>query len=871
MFHQIKIGLAILTVLLGLWACSSQTSIQGTDEAAPRPPTGAVVPDRSAPESQGSNRYSVQSAPIEAKQAPQIFPGTGVFIRSHAPTKPTVAATGGDTISLNFVDTEVADVVATILGDILSLNYLIDSSVTGSVTIQTNRPLPRNHLLSTLETILSLVGAAMVESDGLYKIVPLSAARRAGVPVRTHARASAPGRGFNVQIVPLHYVPAREMERILEPLMEKENFLLVDEVRNLLVLSGAENELRGIIEIINIFDVDWMSGMSFGLFPLRFASVTMVAEELAKIFGQDRQKGLSELIRLETIDRLNALLVVTQQPAYLKQVQVWIDRLDRSSDGTERRIYVYYLENARAESLGSALSEIFSGGEETNSRDLRLAPGLQGVDIGPSRGRSPKTTPIGEPAVASIPEPGRQAALPAVPPEEGIVLEESGQIRIIPDLDHNALIILATPQEYRMIEATLRKLDIVPLQVLIQASIFEVTLTDDLSYGIRWFFERGNHTLEINNLPPVAGAFSYAFSSANFAASIEALASITELKIISSPEIMVLDNHTATLEVGDQIPVATRSAVSVTDSNAPIVNDIQFRNTGVILRVTPRINSGGLVTMDIEQEVSNVAPSEEPTVTPTIFQRTIRSTVAVMDGESVALGGLISEDQRSSRSGVPILMDIPILGALFRSTTEDTRRTELLVIITPKIIRNEVDARRVTNELRRRMDHVRRIIREFEERTTDGNISGQVDRSMNAPDDDQVQTENMPKADMAIDGADEAASAPVNGQPLGSRSETSTPIDEVDDSGRRKFAVHLASHRIEARAAEEWRQLSQKFPSLLGKLEPIINRTDLWGLGFFYRLKAGPIESEPLARDLCRQLRTRKQYCQVMSLSTPAS
>ena len=290
-------------------------------------------------------------------------------------------------------------------------------------------------------------------------------------------------------------------------------------------------------------------------------------------------------------------------------------------------------------------------------------------------------------------------------------------MRIIADTEHNAIIVVATQQAYRMIEATLRQLDTVPLQVLIQATLVEVTLTDDLAFGVRYFLQSGRRSLLIEALPVGTPTFSYAFSSANFARSLQALAAITDLRLVSSPELLVLDNQTAEIQVGDQVPVATRQEQSVTDGQAPVINSIQFRDTGVILRVTPRVNAGGLVSLDIEQEVSDVAPSTTPTVTPTIFQRSIRSTVAVNSGETVALGGLISDSTRNTQTGVPLLMKIPILGALFRSTEEKIRRTELIVLLTPTVVRNAAEAKIITAEMRRRMERVHQYCREHSELT----------------------------------------------------------------------------------------------------------------------------------------------------------
>ena len=260
-----------------------------------------------------------------------------------------------------------------------------------------------------------------------------------------------------------------------------------------------------------------------------------------------------------------------------------------------------------------------------------------------------------------------------------------------------------------MIEAALIKLDVVPLQVLIEVTIAEVTLTDDLEYGLQWFFRSGNSQFDLSesltarSFGDFAG-FSYLFSTSDARVTLNAIASVTDLKIISSPSLMVLDNQTAEIQVGDQVPVSTQSAVSVSDPDAPIVNSIEYFDTGVILRVTPRVNAGGLVIMELEQEVSDVVETVTSGIdSPTINQRRIKTTVAVQSGETVALGGLIRDDRARSNSGIPLLRDIPVLGKLFSTTIEGAARTELIVLITPRVVRSQFEARQVTEELRRRI------------------------------------------------------------------------------------------------------------------------------------------------------------------------
>jgi general secretion pathway protein D len=303
---------------------------------------------------------------------------------------------------------------------------------------------------------------------------------------------------------------------------------------------------------------------------------------------------------------------------------------------------------------------------------------------------------------AARPAAGRRNDLESI-----ATIEESGNIRVIAHERNNALVILATAAEYRMIEATLKRLDIVPLQVMIEATIAEVLLDDNLKYGLQWFFQAGDSTITFSTLSagavsPAFPGFSYFFDGSDAKVVLNALTEITDVRVISSPQLMVLDNQTARLQVGDQVPIATQSSQSTEGSN--LVNTIQFRDTGVILEVIPRVNASGLVVLDVLQEVSDVIETTTSEIdSPTIQQRSIQSTVAVQSGDTIALGGLIRDREEESVSGVPVLSAIPILGNLFKTTQTLVRRFELLVLITPRVVRNRREALDVTDELRRRL------------------------------------------------------------------------------------------------------------------------------------------------------------------------
>jgi len=302
------------------------------------------------------------------------------------------------------------------------------------------------------------------------------------------------------------------------------------------------------------------------------------------------------------------------------------------------------------------------------------------------------------------------AAAEAQPPATEPLSTEAGpgggtenRIRIVANRRNNALLIYATPSEYAVIEGMLRKIDIIPLQVLIEATIAEVTLNDALQYGTQFFFRIGHVAETLGNLPIFPQTFQgFALSHAPDYI-IKALADVTKLKVLSAPQLLVLDNEPARLQVGQQVPVLTGTATSTLTTGAPIVNSVDYHSTGVILQVTPRVNSGGLVTLDIAQEVSDVAPTPATnTVTgsPTFDDRIVRTRVAVQDGQTVGMAGLIRDSSSEENNGIPFLKDIPVLSTLFSSQSNNRNRTELLVLITPHVVHDQRDARALTEDLR---------------------------------------------------------------------------------------------------------------------------------------------------------------------------
>jgi general secretion pathway protein D len=725
----------IFGALLLLAACET-VSTEGPEPAlesvtAPPPAPVQASDEPAAPEADLSELTPLGETMATALDGPEFYRGSGVLARRPRQTRADVELLSGGDVTLNFANAEIREVVDAVLGRTLGVNYIIDAKVQGQVTARTSKPIPRADVISALENILAFNGAALVRDGAIYKVLPLQQAATGFPSPVMSPSAKELSRGFGLNVIPLEFASARAMADLLKPFVAPGRVLRVDPSRNLLLFAGPGSETRDLLEMIELFDVDWMGGMSFALFPVQVADAKSLVEDLETVFQQATDGPLADVVRFVAIERLNAVLAITPQRAYLKRIETWVDRLDRGAEGTGRRIFVYHVQNSRAEDLASVLSQVFETGGTAKraAPEAELAPGLSPVSLeslGASPGAEAPPAALAEGTQAAAGQEGAQAAqqarrartAPAVSVAGGArrndlesiaAVEQSGDIRIIADEKNNALVILATSAEYRMIEATLKRLDITPLQVLIEVTIAEVTLNDELKYGLQWFFASGSSSFTLSPLADGAVAslfpgFSYFFNTADKTVALNALAEITDVRVISSPQLMVLDNQTARLQVGDQVPIATQSAVSVTDPEAPIVNSIQFRDTGVILEVTPRVNASGLVVLDVKQEVSDVVPTTTSDIdSPTIQQRNIESTVAVQSGDTVALGGLIRDNRSEATTGIPLLSEIPILGNLFKTTTETTRRTELLVLITPKVVRDRNEAREVTEELRRRM------------------------------------------------------------------------------------------------------------------------------------------------------------------------
>jgi general secretion pathway protein D len=609
-------------------------------------------------------------------------PGSGQFVSGRGPAVSTETnKSGGTEYRLNLVDAPIASAVKNVLGDILQLNYTIDPRVRGTITLQTSAPVSKNTLVDILETTLAANGFAVVKSSGTYQIVPLSEALATTPSVSVPSMASR-GPGMKIQVVELQYISAEEMRTILAPISRDGSVLRVDNARNYIMIAGTNPDLAAMREAIQVFDVDWMRGMSVALHPLKTSRPDAVAKELETIFRAQEGPG-TNLIKFVPNERLNSVLVITSRPQLLARAQGWIRQLDRLASTSDEQLFVYAIQNRSAEEMAKVLQSVLSGKSgDPLQKTPAVSPDLQ------------QTLVEGEPPAAA----------------DASFSGEKGMPSVVADVENNSLLISATSRGYERIERILRQIDVLPTQVMLEAVIAEVTLTDELKFGVRWFFENGDFSIGFSDLAnggtgPSFPGMAWSFASSSLEFTLNALSSVTNVKVISSPTLMALNNQEATLQIGDQVPIVTRTATSVDDPDAPTVNTITMKDTGIILNVTPRVNTSGRVLLDIEQEASSVVRTTTSGIdSPTIQQRKVQTRVAVNDGEALIIGGLIQERKSNQRGQVPILGEIPILGNAFKNKTNTIERTELVIFIRPKVVRNVEQARSANEEYRRRLD-----------------------------------------------------------------------------------------------------------------------------------------------------------------------
>ncbi|MBN6152651.1 type II secretion system secretin GspD [Xanthomonas sp. AmX2] len=733
-----------LSLLIGLLAgCATTPSPDVRRGAAIDPNVGAAGSTQ-----RGGEGGAAAGADGEAdRTVPVIRRGSGTMINSSAAAAPapSLANAGSGSATFNFEGESVHAVVKAILGDMLGQNYVIAPGVQGTVTLATPKPVSPAQALNLLEMVLGWNNARMVYSGGRYNIVPADQALAGTVAPSTASPASA--RGFEVRVVPLKFISAAEMKKVLEPYARPNAIVGIDASRNVITLGGTRAELENYLRTVQIFDVDWLSGMSVGVFPIQSGKAEQVAADLEKVFGENSKTPSAGMFRFMPLENANAVLVITPQARYLDQIQQWLDRIDSAGGGS--RLFSYELKYIKAKDLADRLAEVFgaSGSGSRGDSSASLMPGMQssqlsggsrdgslgsssgitGGSVGDSGGDSFSSSSGSSSGSSGGLGNGSLQLSPRTAGNGSVTLEVEGdKVGVSAVEETNTLLVRSTPQAWSSIRDVIEKLDVMPMQVHIEAQVAEVNLTGELSYGVNWYFENAV-TTPVNadgsggpGLPSAAGrgiwgdiagsvtgdGLGWTFLGKNAAAVITALDRVTNVRLLQTPSVFVRNNAEATLNVGSRIPINSTS-INTGIGTDTSYSSVQYIDTGVILKVRPRVTKDGMVFLDIVQEVSTPGARPAACASATangsacnvdINTRRVKTEAAVQSGDTIMLAGLIDDSTTDGSSGVPFLSRLPVVGGLFGSKTRDNSRREVIVLITPSIVRNPREARELTDE-----------------------------------------------------------------------------------------------------------------------------------------------------------------------------
>lgn len=633
-------GLAIVCAVLATFGLASCVETEGGTSAGAY---GADGPGRASAAVSGPS-FGLS----EAGDRASVQRGTDIFFDDNAvessASRSIIETTAGGKVEISLVNASIDSAAKVVLGDTLKLNYVVADGVKGRITIQTTSPVPSEVLLDLFDAALNANGARLQKVDGTVQIV-------SGVSGSSSFRLAGSGgrrNGSSIIVAPLQFVSASEMVGILKPQIEAGLNVVPDSRRNLLMMSGPKDLLESALDALNIFDIDVLMGKSVALVRLTSGEPEAVVEQAQALFDTQEGGALRGVVEFVPNERLGSILVVSSRSAYLDRAVRWIRELDKPGPGAGLYLATYSLQNRSAVEVAPILAELLNASEGG----------------------------------------------------EGDTVTADGEgTRVAADDSRNALVVRAPRAQHGEIEALLRELDSPARQVLLEATIAEVTLNDRLDVGTRWFFESGNFDFRFSDGSAAAAipqGFTAVFGAGGADVALSALATVTDVKIISAPTLMVLDNKEGILQIGDQVPIVTSQSQEQT-ADAPILTQVAYRDTGIILRVRPRVGSGGRVTLEISQEVSDVQKTDTSDIdSPTIRQRKVQTSVALSDGQTLALGGLVEEKNNINTTKVPGLGDVPVLGTLFRSKDSRRDRTELLILIRPRVVLSDGDANSAT-------------------------------------------------------------------------------------------------------------------------------------------------------------------------------
>lgn len=638
----------------------------------------------------------------------QLFEGSPEELNDISLNPPPGVGQADGRYTVNVDRADLAEAAKLILGDTLGFTYVIDPRVQGTITLSSSRALSANELLDAFEAALRVTGAALVQNGDTMKIVAIQEMLEGEAGAADLDREVSAG--YGVSAIPLRYISPANMLELMDSFIARSGSVRASKAGNLILLRGTAAERRSLLEIVLSFDVDWMKSQTASIAILSNSTPADMVAKLEAIFADDNASSGVNGVKVIALERLNGVVVISNSRQKVKRAMQWVGRLDKAGM-TDTDYFVYAVEHGNAAELAKILIATFVDKSDAPGVTAEVAPEQPTTQVSTDDGGADLPgAQTNQSAKGDMQNGEPTASLPPQQPMQETQANLASGIRITPNMTNNTLVIRASKREYQKILAMLRRLDAPAVQVLINTTIAEVALNDNLRYGVQAYFNEGKAAGGIFNgnslkLRPSFPGLNFLLGSTNDPRLvIDALSAVTKVRIVSSPSVLVLENETATIKVGDQVPVKTQQL----DKDAGgTVNSFEYRDTGVILKVKPRVNASGLVTIELGQELSSVVAGSGSSAieaeNPTFSQRSITSKVSVYSTQTVVLGGLISGQDSRIRNSVPGVNKIPIIGDLVGKTDNSAKRNELIVFITPQIVQDGQDASQVSEELRAKM------------------------------------------------------------------------------------------------------------------------------------------------------------------------
>ena len=605
------------------------------------------------------------------------------------------------TAVLNFSDVQLKDFLGTI-SDLTGKNFILSPGVVGrTISIRTTKPIRKKDVFGIFETILEVNGLAAVRTGDYYTIVLAPKAKKRGLTLYTDKETSKIPSGDRMinLLVPIKFVDAADIVQIIKPALTEGGNITHYKSGNTLIITDIASNVKKFLEIIEELDVDLFDKMNVTLVPIKYVDASLLGSELMEVFkilGYDKKTG--QLLVLP-IERLNSLIVFSSNKELLASATEWIDRFDTETSPDEKSVHIYKVKNDTALNIKTLLEGLFTGLNESKGN---LAPK----------------------AVKPVTGAASAGAGSALPRED---------IEVFIYEPTNALIIRSSQRDYQYVLKLIKELDRPSKQVMIDAFVAEVVLDDTMKYGLQWSAISGNTSFQqqtgafktsiedpggpVNTpigLSAPAGLSIFATDARNFFGFIQALASEGKVDVLSNPHLIVKNYGKASIVIGSDEPIATQSTQTAVTGTASLIQSIEYRRTGIILTVSPQITESGMVAMTIRQEISNISTSRDvgDGKFPSFAKREVETAVVGRDGEPIIIGGLIESTKNKSVSGIPLLSKLPFIGKLFSFTNYTTKRTELVILITPTVIDDADEAQEMTREMKEKLKGLKELIGE---------------------------------------------------------------------------------------------------------------------------------------------------------------